>query len=251
MGDQAPHAPRPARAKHTDAVHRPHPGVPPRAQPAAARTHQLTRAQPPIDLNRVGTYHHHWVHLHAPSTALPSGQGTGRAVALLGHGQPAVAHDEGATPTAAPHNRHRAERRYPTAPSSTSSSFNMRSLLRFLHITGVIEAPLAAAVPSMASWKLTGLPKALPGEQVTALLASCERDSMVGRRDLAVLTVLVRLGLRAGEVASLRLTDVDWQSGEITVRGKGNRSDRLPLPPDVGDVLVAYLTSGHPGTAAA
>src|SRR5215218_7606919 len=124
MGDQAPHAPRPARAKHTDAVHRPHPGVPPRAQPAAARTHQLTRAQPPIDLNRVGTYHHHWVHLHAPSTALPSGQGTGRAVALLGHGQPAVAHDEGATPTAAPHNRHRAERRYPTAPSSTSSSFN-------------------------------------------------------------------------------------------------------------------------------
>jgi len=127
----------------------------------------------------------------------------------------------------------------------------LRSLLRFLHITGVIEAPLAAAVPSMASWKLTGLPKALPGDHVTALLASCDRDSMVGRRDLAILTVLVRLGLRAGEVASLRLTDVDWQSGEIRVRGKGNRSDRLPLPPDVGEVLAAYLTSGHPGTATA
>jgi integrase/recombinase XerD len=127
----------------------------------------------------------------------------------------------------------------------------LRSLLRFLHVTGVIDHPLASAVPSMASWKLAGLPKALPGEQVTALLASCDRDSVVGRRDLAIVTVLVRLGLRAGEVATLGLGDIDWRLGEITVRGKGNRSERLPLPPDVGEVLVEYLTAGHPGTTAA
>jgi integrase/recombinase XerD len=127
----------------------------------------------------------------------------------------------------------------------------VRSLLRFLHLAGVIDQPLAMVVPSMASWKLTGLPKALPVEQVTALLASCDRSSVVGRRDLAIVTVLARLGLRAGEVAALQLGDIDWRLGEITVWGKGNRSDRLPLPADVGEVLVGYLTAGHPGTAAA
>ncbi len=127
----------------------------------------------------------------------------------------------------------------------------LRSLLRFLHVAGVIDRPLASAVPQLASWKLAGLPKAVPAEQVSALLASCDRDSVVGRRDAAIVTVLVRLGLRAGEVACLRLADVDWRSGQITVRGKGNRSERLPLPCDVGGVLVAYLTGGHPGAAAA
>jgi integrase/recombinase XerD len=127
----------------------------------------------------------------------------------------------------------------------------LRSLLRYLHLAGVIDRPLAAAVPAMASWKLAGLPKALPVCQVTALLASCDRDSVVGRRDAAIVTILARLGLRAGEVASLRLDDIDWRSGEIMVHGKGNRSERLPLPFDVGDVLVAYLTGGHPGAAAA
>jgi integrase/recombinase XerD len=127
----------------------------------------------------------------------------------------------------------------------------LRSLLRFLHLAGVIDRPLAAAVPRLASWKLAGLPKAVPVEQVSALLASCDRDSVVGRRDAAIVTVLARLGLRAGEVACLRLDDMDWRSGEITVRGKGNRSERLPLPFDVGEVLVAYLTAGHPGAAAA
>lgn len=126
----------------------------------------------------------------------------------------------------------------------------LRSLLRYLHLTGVIDRPLAAAVPSLASWKLAGLPKAVAVEQVSALLASCDRDGVVGRRDAAIVTVLARLGLRAGEAAALRLDDVDWRSGEIMVRGKGSRSERLPLPFDVGEVLVAYLTGGHPGAAA-
>jgi len=139
-----------------------------------------------------------------------------------------------------------------TGSGSVSSVVTaLRSLLGFLHLAGVIDRPLVAAVPSLASWKLAGLPKAVPSQQVTAMLSACDRDSVMGRRDAAVLTLLARLGLRAGEVAGLRLDDLDWRRGEITVRGKGNRSERLPLPVDVGEVLAAYLADGHPGRAAA
>ncbi len=127
----------------------------------------------------------------------------------------------------------------------------LRSLLRFLYVEGLIDRPLATAVPPVAAWKLTGLPKALHADQVAALLASCDQSTTVGRRDLAILTVLVRLGLRAGEVAALRLDDIDWRLGEITVRGKGNRYERLPLPADVGQVIVAYLSADHPAATAA
>jgi integrase len=89
----------------------------------------------------------------------------------------------------------------------------------------------------------------LTAEQVGVLLASCDRATAVGRRDLAILTLLARLGLRAGEVAALRLGDIDWRCGEITVRGKGNRHERLPLPTDVGEALVAYLSGARPATA--
>ena len=125
----------------------------------------------------------------------------------------------------------------------------LRSLLRFLHVAGMIDGPLATAVPSPAGWTQSGLPKALDGDQVTALLACCDQRTRTGRRDLAILTLLVRFGLRAGEVAALRLDDIDWRRGEITVRGKGNRHDRLPLPADVGERIVAYLRDGRPGTA--
>jgi integrase/recombinase XerD len=122
----------------------------------------------------------------------------------------------------------------------------LRSLLRFLHVEGVTGAGLADAVPTVARWKLAGLPKALTGDQVAALLASCDRGTVVGRRDVAILTVLSRLGLRAGEVARLRLEDIDWRRGEITVTGKGGRHERLPLPADVGGAIVSYLTDGRP-----
>lgn len=124
----------------------------------------------------------------------------------------------------------------------------LRSLLRFLHADGVTAAGLADAVPAVAGRKLAGLPRALSAEQVAAMLAACDRDTAVGRRDLAVLTVLSRLGLRAGEVAALRLDDIDWRRGEITVTGKGSRQERLPLPADVGRVVVAYLRAGRPRT---
>jgi integrase/recombinase XerD len=139
-----------------------------------------------------------------------------------------------------------------TAAGAVSGTLvvTLRSLLRFLHVSGVIERPLVQVVPSLASWKLTGLPKAVPAGQVSAVLASCAPGSVVRRRDLAVLTCLARLGLRAGEVAALHLEDVHWRCGEITVRGKGNRWERLPLPHDVGEVLASYLRNGHPGAAA-
>jgi site-specific recombinase XerD len=125
----------------------------------------------------------------------------------------------------------------------------LRSLLRFLHVEGIISQSLATAVPSVAGWTLTGLPRALEGDQVAALLASCDQRTPTGRRDLAILTLLVRLGLRAGEVAALALDDIDWRRGEITIRGKGNRHDRLPLPVDVGQRIVSYLQDGRPDTA--
>jgi site-specific recombinase XerD len=124
----------------------------------------------------------------------------------------------------------------------------LRSLLRFLHVDGLIGQPLVQAVPSVAEWKLASLPKALDAAEVAALLESCDQATVAGRRAYAILVVLVRLGLRAGEVARLSLDDVDWRRGEITVRGKGNRHERLPLPADVGQAIVSYLDRGRPAT---
>jgi integrase/recombinase XerD len=124
----------------------------------------------------------------------------------------------------------------------------LRSLLRFLHADGVITVPLAGTVPSPAGYSPAGLPRALEPGQVQAMLASCDPATATGRRDRAVL-LLSRMGLRAGEVAGLGLDDTGWRRGEITVRGKGGRSDRLPLPADVGTAVVAYLRDGRPAGA--
>mgnify|MGYP001202705333 CR=1 FL=1 len=122
----------------------------------------------------------------------------------------------------------------------------LRSLLRFLLVDGVLEQSLASAVPAVAGSRLAGLPRALESGQVRKLLASCDRSTAVGRRDFAVLTMLVRLGLRAGEIVALELGDIDWPGGEIIVRGKGDRRECLPLPVDVGRAVVAYLRHGRP-----
>jgi site-specific recombinase XerD len=122
----------------------------------------------------------------------------------------------------------------------------IRSLLRFLHIDGRIAAPLAGAVPAVAGWRLGSLPRGLSRAQVDALLAAHDLTTPVGLRDHAVVSVLARLGLRGAEVAALRLDDVDWYRGEILVRGKGSRIERLPLPVEVGQVLADYLTGGRP-----
>jgi integrase len=126
----------------------------------------------------------------------------------------------------------------------------LRSLLGFLHVEGLIARPLAQLVPSVAFWRLQGLPRGLDPEQVDRLLASCDTSTVAGRRDLAILLLLVRLGMRRGEVAPLRLDDIDWRAGELLVRGKGPRVERLPLPTDVGQAVAAYLRDGRPVGAA-
>jgi integrase/recombinase XerD len=125
----------------------------------------------------------------------------------------------------------------------------VRSLLRFLHVEGMIDRPLAQVVPSVAFWRVQGLPCGLDSDQVRALLESCDTGTVNGRRDLAILLLLVRLGMRRGEVARLRLEDIDWRAGELLVRGKGSRVERLPLPADVGESLAAYLRDGRPADA--
>src|SRR5712692_959085 len=122
----------------------------------------------------------------------------------------------------------------------------LRSLLRFLYVEGLTATALATAVPPVAGWHDTGLPATLAGSEVRALLATCDRAHPIGLRDFAIITLLARLGLRAAEVAGLKLGDVDWRAGEIVIRGKGRRNDRLPRPADVGEALVAYLTGGRP-----
>jgi len=121
----------------------------------------------------------------------------------------------------------------------------LRSLLVFWHVQGLIGRPLAGAVPSVAGWRLAGLPRALSSEQVRALLDGCNRSTVAGMRDFAILTMLVRLGMRRGEVAGLRLDDIDWRAGELVVCGKGQRLERLPLPADVGEAIAVYLRHGR------
>lgn len=117
----------------------------------------------------------------------------------------------------------------------------LRSFLRFLHLAGLTDAPLVWAVPSVADLRDRTLPRGLEPAAVKRLLASCDRRTLVGRRDYAILLLLSRLGLRAGEVAAIGLDDIDWRSGLLLVSGKGGRHDELPLPVDVGEALVSYL----------
>jgi site-specific recombinase XerC len=125
----------------------------------------------------------------------------------------------------------------------------LRSLLGWLHVTGQVPVSLAAAVPSVAGWRLSGLPKGLEPGQLRSLLGSCDRRTPTGRRDYAIMLLLARLGLRAGEVACLGLDAIDWHRGEIAVVGKGDRAERLPLPAEVGAAIAGYLRRGRPDTA--
>lgn len=125
----------------------------------------------------------------------------------------------------------------------------LRSFLGFLHLDGVTERSLVQAVPKVSRRRLAGLPKGLEPDQVRRLLAACDAHTPVGCRDLAILTLLARLGLRRGEVAGLRLDDIDWRAGTIALRGKGNCLERVPLPPDVGRRLAEYLRNARPANA--
>lgn len=122
----------------------------------------------------------------------------------------------------------------------------LRSLLGFLHVTGRVRSGLVEAVPSVAGWKLRWLPRGLPAGHVDSLLSGCRDDTAEGLRAYAICALLSRLGLRACEVAALRLDDIDWRAGELVIRGKANRWERLPLPADVGQAVAEYVRHGRP-----
>ena len=126
----------------------------------------------------------------------------------------------------------------------------LRSFLRHLYQRGDIAKDIAGAIPGVPNWRLSGLPKALAPNEISALLESCDCFSAVGRRDRAVLLLLARLGLRACEVFRLTLDDVDWARGIVTISGKGNRRNLLPLPCEVGQAVAAYLQDGRPAACA-
>ena len=134
---------------------------------------------------------------------------------------------------------------------STTQSFVsvLRSFLRFCHLEGLTDADLSAAALSITGRRHSFLPRGIPQSDANAILRSCDRTTAAGRRDHAVLTTLLRLGLRAKELASLTLEDIDWRAAEIVVHGKGLRNERLPLPADVGAAVVGYLRWGRPQTS--
>jgi len=125
----------------------------------------------------------------------------------------------------------------------------LRSFFRFLYQRGELATDLAGAVPTVANWRLSSLPKFLGPGQVEQLLQSCNQTNLVGQRDYTVLLLLARLGLRAGEVVHLCLDDIDWHAGLLNIRGKGGQMDQLPLPVDVGEALATYLHDGRPHCA--
>jgi len=122
----------------------------------------------------------------------------------------------------------------------------LRSFFRFLFQNGSLRSDLAASVLGVAHWQQATVPRYMSSEEVQRVLRACDRRTSIGRRDYAILLLLARLGLRAGEVVALQLDDIDWRSGEILVRGKGLRHDRMPLPDDVGKALASYLRRDRP-----
>jgi site-specific recombinase XerD len=130
--------------------------------------------------------------------------------------------------------------------SLSNVATGLRALLRFLYVQGYTATSLASAVPTAPGWRDGGLlRRAAEPAQIARLLASCDRRTSSGRRDFAIVTLLARLGLRAGEVAALSVDDINWRAGELVVTGKGNRRDQLPLPHDVGQAIADYCTRGR------
>jgi site-specific recombinase XerD len=117
----------------------------------------------------------------------------------------------------------------------------LRAFLRYLAVEGRCGAGLDGAVPAYAHWQLADMPRYLSPEHVNRLIAACDGDAPARRRERAIILLLVRLGLRGGDVAQLRLDDIEWKTGSLRVTGKSRYQVRLPLPQDVGDAIVAYL----------
>jgi site-specific recombinase XerD len=127
------------------------------------------------------------------------------------------------------------------APTTQKLITSLRAFLRYLNFRGESRDDLALAIPAVAHWRLARLPRCLSAEEVDRLIAACDGTGHGRLRDRAIVLILARLGLRAGDLAHLHLTDIDWNSGTLQVTGKGRYQVRLPLPQDVGDALLSYL----------
>lgn len=136
-----------------------------------------------------------------------------------------------------------------SAGTGKAMCWALRAFFRYLHGKGLNPLALAGCVPSIRSWRLASLPSYLSAAQVRTVLDGCDRATALGRRDYAVLMLLAKLGMRAGEVATLVLDDIDWRSGEMLIRAKGRQRARMPIPPDVGAAIVAYLRDGRPSSS--
>ena len=143
--------------------------------------------------------------------------------------------------------QHQAPRLHPKRSKLMTTA--LRSFLQYARYCGEVTADLAAAVPVVPNWSRTTLPRGIMTEQVRQLLASINRRTAMGRRDYAILLLLARLGLRSSEVAFLDLDDIDWNLGQLNVRGKRGQCTELPLPPEVGKAIAAYLRHGRPESA--
>ena len=133
-----------------------------------------------------------------------------------------------------------------SASSGKAMCSSLRAFLRYLHHKGLNPLALAGCVPSIRRWKLASLPTYLSAAQAQKALDTCDRGTAMGRRDYAILMMLAKLGMRAGEVAFLTLDDIDWRSGEMLIRAKGRQRARMPIPLEVGAAVVAYLRDGRP-----
>jgi integrase/recombinase XerD len=134
--------------------------------------------------------------------------------------------------------------------SAQMTACALRSFLRFCYVEGIVEMSLVGAIPAVAHRRLAGFPQDLTASQVASLLDGCDRRTPAGRRDYAVMVCLHRLGLRCGETARLTLDDIDWETGTLSIHGKGGHTDRMPLPVDVGQAVADYLRHGRPDTSA-
>ncbi len=130
--------------------------------------------------------------------------------------------------------------------TAKSMCWSLRAFLRYLRWEGWISLDLAGSVPTVRRWRQASLPTYMSAEQVQRVLDGCDRRSAIGRRDFAILMLLARLGLRANEVATLMLDDLDWRSGQLLVNGKGRQRTPMPLPRDVGTAIADYLRDGRP-----
>ena len=138
------------------------------------------------------------------------------------------------------------EARHRSGPYIKALTTALRSYLKFLVAQGDCRAWLDHAVPTVARWRLSALPRYLPAAAVEQLIASCDTTKNSGIRDKAILLLLARLGLRAGDIVAMRLDDIEWRSGTLRVCGKGRREVRLPLPQDIGDAILLYLNGARP-----